>query len=623
MKLCVKMNLNNFFRFCCVIGCVTLGLSLLSGCAILGGPLKDTLRMNIGSEPPSLDWDVTTDSTSFDVVSNLMVGLTQYNEKLQCAPACAESWEITDGGKHYVFHLRSNVFWTDGKPVVAGDFEYAWKRLLNPKTGAQYSFFLYDIVNAFEYATGKVKDASLVGVKALDDRTLDVHLKKPAAYFIYLTAFCPTLPERKDVVEKWGDRWTEPGHIVTNGPYMLDKWAHEYKIVLVANPKYFEGKPHLKRILMFMVPEQSTAFALYENNELDYVDNRSFSTPDVTRFRHSPEYRTMPLLRANYIGFNVTKKPFDNILVRKAVAMSIDRSVFPKILRRGELPAYSWIPGPLLGYSPNSGYAYDPKQARKLLAQAGYPDGKGFPHAELLYPNREDTRTVVEAIQDQLKRNLGIHIKLVNQEWKVYLSTLHRDSPSIYKASWGADFPDPETFMNLFTSTNGNNTTRFSDPHYDSLVNAASSEQNEKRRGSLYQQADEYLCKDQVPIVPTYLSTQNLMVKPWVNGLVFNPLDIQFFKNVWIDRHYMEHAAKNWPEDAPVVAPSSIRAPEESPAGETSSVSGATSNAAGGTSNAAGAASNAAGATSNSSSSIPKSAASSNTKVPAGKQVQK
>jgi oligopeptide transport system substrate-binding protein len=534
MKLRFQNNLNNFFSICLA----TLVLSMTSACSITGGPLKDTLRMNIGSEPPSLDWDVTTDSTSFDVVSNLMVGLTQYTEKLSCAPACAKSWEVSDGGKRYLFHLRPTVLWTDGKPVVAADFEYAWKRLLNPKTGAQYSFFLYDIVNAFEYATGKVTDPSQVGVKAIDDYTLEVRLKKPAAYFIYLTAFCPTLPERKDIVEKWGDRWTEPGHIVTNGPFMLERWAHEYKIELVANPHYFEGKPRLKRIKMFMVPEQSTAFALYENNELDYVDNRSFSTPDVERFRNSPEYRTIPLLRSNYIGFNISKPPFNNELVRRAVAMSIDRSVFPKILRRGELPAVSWIPSPLLGYDAQSGYGYNPTEARKLLAQAGFPGGKGFPMAKLLYPNREDTKTVVEAIQDQLKRNLAIHIELESQEWKVYLSTLHRDSPPIYKASWGADFPDPETFMNLFTSHNGNNTTRFADDHYDSLINLASSEQNEKRRGELYRQADVYLCRDKVPIVPTYLSTQNLMVKPWVNRMVFNALDIQFFKNVYIDSHW-------------------------------------------------------------------------------------
>ena len=363
MKLRVPNNLNNFFKICLA----SLVLSLISACSISGGPLKNTLRMNIGSEPPSLDWDVTTDSTSFDVVSNLMVGLTQYTEKLSCAPACAKSWEITDGGKRYLFHLRNDVVWTDGKPVRAQDFEYAWKRLLNPATAAQYSFFLYDIVNAFEYATGKLKDPAQVGVKALDDHTLEVRLKKPAAYFIYLTAFCPTLPERQDVVEKWGDRWTEPGHIVTNGPFMLDRWAHEYKIELVANPRYFEGKPRLRRIKMFMVPEQSTAFALYENNELDYVDNRSFSTPDVERFRHSPEYRTIALLRSNYVGFNVNKAPFTNELVRRAIAMSLDRSVFPKILRRGELPAISWIPTPLLGHSPDSGYAYNPEEGRKLL----------------------------------------------------------------------------------------------------------------------------------------------------------------------------------------------------------------------------------------------------------------
>lgn len=508
--------------------------------------------MNIGAEPPSLDWDVTTDSTSFDVVSNLMVGLTQYNEKLGCDPACAESWEITDSGKHYLFHLRKNVFWTDGRPVRAQDFEYAWKRLLNPKTAAQYSFFLYDIVNAFEYATGKITDAEQVGVKALDDYTFDVHLKKPAAYFIYLTAFCPTLPERQDVVEKWGDRWTEPGHIVTNGPFMLDRWAHEYKIELVANPNYFEGKPRLKRIKMFMVPEQSTAFALYENNELDYVDNRSFSTPDVERFRHSPEYRTIPLLRNNYVGFNVKKAPFNSELVRRAVAMSIDRNVFPKILRRGEMPAVSWIPMPLLGSDPSSGYEYNPAEARKLLAQAGYPGGKGFPKTTLLYASREDTKTVVEAVQDQLKRNLGIHIQLESQEFKVYLSTLHRDAPPIYKATWGADFPDPETFMNLFTSRNGNNTTKFSDAYYDDLVLRASSEQDEKKRGELYRKADAYLCKEKAPIVPTYLSTQNLMVKPWVNRMVFNALDIQFFKNVWIDSSWKEHKQELEPEPSKV-----------------------------------------------------------------------
>src|SRR5439155_197164 len=163
----------------------------------------------------------------------------QYTETLQCAPGCAAKWDVLDGGTRYVFHLRPDAKWSDGKPVVARDFEYAWKRLLDPNTAAQYAFFLYDVQNAFEYNTGKIKDANLVGARALDDTTFEVRLKKPAAYFIYLTSFCPSYPERKDVVERWGDRWTEPEHIVTNGPFLLKLWQHEYKIELAANPNFF------------------------------------------------------------------------------------------------------------------------------------------------------------------------------------------------------------------------------------------------------------------------------------------------------------------------------------------------------------------------------------------------
>ena len=509
---------------------VLLGFQLNACTAVRGGPEPDTLRMNIGSEPPSLDWDITTDSTSFDVVSNLMVGLTQYTPDLTCAPACATTWEVLDGGKRYLFHLRNDVVWTDGKQLTARDFQYAWTRLLAPKTAAQYAYFLYDIENAFEFNTGKIKDRALVGVKALDDFTLEVKLKRPAAYFIYLTAFGPCYPQRQDVVERWKDHWTDPEHIVTNGPFMLSKWAHEYKIELIANPRFFEGETRLKKIKMFMVPEQSTAFALYENDQLDYVDNRSMSTPDVERCKNSPEYKNIPLLRNNYVGFNVTKKPFDDARVRRAFSMAIDRTVFPRILRRNEFPISNWLPPSLLGSSPDSGPKFDPQAARKLLAEAGYPDGKGFPPTQVLFPNREDTRLVMEAIQDELKRNLHVNVELVNQEWKVFLQTLHRDPPQMFRNNWGADYPDPETYMNLFTSHSGNNYTCWANAQYDHLHDLASAEQDVKTRGKLYQQMDELLSKEEVPIIPTYLGTQNLMIKPWVKGLKFNALDIQFFK---------------------------------------------------------------------------------------------
>lgn len=519
------------------LGCFILFFAgALSGCAISPpGPEPDTLRFNIAAEPPSLDWHVCTDSTSFDVISNLMVGLTQYRNDLSCAPACAENWEIRDNGKQYIFHLRRDVLWTDGVALTAHDFEYAWKRLLNPATGGAYAYFFYDIVNAFEYNTGKIKDAKLVGIKALDDVTLEVRLKKPAAYFIYLTAFCPSYPQRRDIVEEWGSRWTEPEHMVVNGPFKVAGWQHEYKIELVANEHFFEGVPALKRIKMFMIPEQATAFALYENSQLDFVDNRSFPTADVFRYKNSPQYKNFPLLRNNYIGFNVKKAPFTDKRVRQAVSMAIDRNIFPIILRRGERPSSTWIPPGIQGHDDNSGLPFNPSKARALLAQAGYPNGEGLPPISLLYPTREDARLVVEAIQDQLKTNLGMKIQLENQEWKMYLATLKQNPPPMYRNSWGADYPDPETFANIFVSHNGNNDTNWGSPIYDDLVERGEGEQNPETRAELYRQADKLLCSDAVPLTCTYLSTQNLCIKPWVKGLECNPLDLQFFKSVTID----------------------------------------------------------------------------------------
>lgn len=513
-----------------------LATVLLSGCgAVAGGPVKETLRVNLGAEPPSLDWHRSTDSTSFDVVSNVMIGLTQYTPKLTCEPGIASKWDVLDGGKRYVFHLDPRAKWTDGKPVTAHDFEYSWKRLLNPETAAEYAFFLNDIVNAREYNTKKITDPAHVGIKALDDYTFEVKLKQPAAYFIYLTAFAPTYPARKDLIEKFGDRWTEAGNLVSEGPFKLKSWQHEYKIELDSNPDFLYGEPKIKHIRMFMVPEQSTAFALYENNELDYIDNRSFSTPDVERFRSSPEYHNFPLLRINYLGFNVKKAPFTDARVRLAFSKGIDRTIFPKILRRGEKPAYTWIPPQLPGYSPSSAVSFDPEAARKLLSDAGYPDGKGMPAVDLLYPNREDTRLIAEAVQDQLKRNLRVQPNMVSMEWKVYLSTVRNDPPQMTRANWGADFPDPETFGNLFTSTNGNNHTRWAYPAYDKLIQQAEGEQDPKKRAELYAAADKILCVEQAPIAPLFSATQNMMIKPWVKGIAMNALDLQFFKDAWIE----------------------------------------------------------------------------------------
>lgn len=517
---------------------MSFSLSVSACGGVKPGPLKDTLRVNLGSEPPSLDWHVSTDNNSFDVIGNLMVGLTRFRNDLSLAPACAESWDILDAGKRYIFHLRKDAKWSDGKPVVSQDFLNSWRRLLNPETAAPYAFFLYEIENAYDYNTGKLKDVNELGMSCPDEHTFEVRLRKPASYFLNLTAMCALLPVRADLIEQHGNRWTDPKNMVVNGPFLLKYWKHEYKIELEANPTFFEGAPKVKYLQMFMVPEQATAFALYESDQLDYLDNRSFPTPEVAKHAQSSEYKNIPLLKTDYIGFNVHKKPFDNAKLRLAFSLALDRSVFPKILRRQEKPVYNFIPEGLSAYKAKDPPCYDPEKAKKLLAEAGYPDGKGFPRVEILYPSREDSKLVVEEIQDQYKRNLNIRLELVNQEFKVYMNTLHRDPPPIFRANWGADFPDPETFASVFVSHNANNHTQWTSPEYDRLVMAAEGELDPQKRLAYYEQADHILCSEEAAVACTYQATQNTMCKPWVKGVAPNRIDLMILRDAEIDNNW-------------------------------------------------------------------------------------
>ncbi|MCH8312212.1 MAG: hypothetical protein IID17_04430 [Nitrospinae bacterium] len=228
--------------------------------------------MSVRAEPPTLDWTLATDSISFNLLTNLMEGLTQYNADLEAVPAVAKRWEFSEEGKVITFYLRDDVFWTDGKRVTAGDFEYSWKRLLNPATAAQYAYFLFDIENAAEFNSGKITDPSQVGVRAISPLVLEVRLKKPVVYFPSITTFMVTFPQRQDIVNKYGDLWTEPEHIVTNGPFILAEWKHEYKLILKANDRHYEGRPAIDKVLVYVVKEPTTALTLFETGELDILE---------------------------------------------------------------------------------------------------------------------------------------------------------------------------------------------------------------------------------------------------------------------------------------------------------------------------------------------------------------
>ena len=489
-------------------------------------------RVNLGTEPPSLDWSLATDHVSFNVISNLMVGLTEFDKDLKPAPVIARAWEFQDGGKKIVFHLRDDVQWTDGKKVRAQDFEYSWKRLLDPKTASQYAYILFDVANAQEYNEGKLKDPSSVGVQARDDQTLLVTLRHPASYFLAITSFEVTFPQRQDVVEKFGNRWTEPENIVTNGPFRLQSWRHENQIELGANPDFFRGKPNLERVTMYMVNEKTTAVTMFEQGNLDFMDDHSIPPLDKPRLSRMPGYKLVPQLRGEYYAFAVERKPFDNPQVRKAFALAIDREVLPKILQGGETPARSWIPPGMLAHNPEIGLKFNPAEARRLLKNAGFPDGKGLPRIVLGYNTDEEKKLVAEAVQSMWQKHLGVVVTIDNQEWKVFLNKLQTDPFPVFRSGWGADYPDPDNFMKLFTSNSGNNHSRWKNSRYDELLEQAARELDTNKRAQIYDQAQKILTEVDTAIVPLYWKAEPTMLSPKFTGLEYNSMARMNLRNV-------------------------------------------------------------------------------------------
>ena len=529
MKRIINRYFNRTWRF--PFAFLLAGLALLPGCFAAPPPDENerVFRMALRSEPPTLDLSLATDNVSFDILTNIMEGLTQYNADLEPIPAVAERWEFSEDGRVITYYLRDDVFWTDGQPVTAMDFEYSWKRLLDPATGAEYAYFLFDIENAQEFNSGQIKDASEVGVQAVSPRVLRVRLKKPVIYFPSITTFMVTFPLRRDVVERFGDRWTDPENIVTNGPFLLEEWRHEYKLVLRANKNFYDGPPHIDRVVIFIVREATTELTLYETGELDIVKLPPVAIP---HYQGSPEFLRRPLLRGYYYGFNVDKFPFDNVLVRRAFSHAVNRSHIPLILKGGENPTSSWIPKGMFGHNPAIGPKFDPQKARKLLAQAGYPGGAGFPAVTAVYNTDPTNKLIAEFMQAQWKEHLDVRVQVESLEWKVFLNRLKLDTPQIFRLGWGADFPDPDNFMNLFTSASGNNHMNWGNPRYDELIAQGASERDPARRQAIYDEAQKILTQLDAPIISLFGLTQNILVKPHVLGLEINSMEILYLKNI-------------------------------------------------------------------------------------------
>lgn len=497
-------------------------VATLFACSADKVPRNRVLRVALPGQPSVLDPNKAYDAIAGFMLMQMSEGLTFHNSQLIPQAGLAESWKFNEDFTEITYTLRPNLKWSDGVPLVAGDFEYSWKRLLNPDTAAEYAYFMYDVAGAEAYNSGKGALEG-VGISAPDDRTIVVKLRRPAPFFPHITTFMVTYPVRRDLVEKFGASWTEPGNVAVTGPFVPIRHEHEYRMTLAPNPHWALGTPQVDQLELYMTAEKSTALNLFVTGHMDIVlDMLPLAIP---AFRGSKDYFNGPMLQVRYIGLRLDTAPMDDVRVRKALAKSIKREEFPEVLKGGELPSKTWLPPGMFGHAPDIGLGYAPDEARALLAEAGYPDGKGFPWFLLLFRAGDDWSLLAENLQQQWKRELGIDVEIQVREQKAFFGEIDGEKPPpSHLARWIADFPDPENFMSLFKANSGNNTLKFASDRYDELVENAVRTDNDVQRMQMYSDAQRILVVEEAAMIPIYTAAQNVLRRPGLTNLEFNAM---------------------------------------------------------------------------------------------------
>jgi oligopeptide transport system substrate-binding protein len=522
------------------------------------------LDMVIGTEPPSLDPALATDSQSIFFIRQMFVGLTQFDEKAQVVPSLATDWSVSDDGLTWTFNMRDDVHWVhrtpegdfeDLGPVTAQDVVYGITRTLDPNTASDYAYVLYPIAGAEEFNTADpaaddFEDIKAnLGVSAPDDTTVEITLHDPAAYLPSIAGMWVTFPQPQAVIEQYGDNWTEAGLVVTNGPYTLREWRHGAEIWAEKNPLWVDAdNVQIELLGGPIIQEASTAMSMYENNEIDIMsDPPGWGPPlaDLDRIKADPDLSQQlliaPRLCTYYYGFVTTKPPFDNVLVRKAFAAAIDReSLIENVTKGNQLPAHSFAPPGIFGnvadnpeigsFLVEASYADQVAQAQEWLAEAGYPDGEGL-DITLMHNTSEDHALIAQAVQAMWQEAFPkATITIENQEWAVYLKTLlpeapDDEKPNVYRLGWCADYPDSNNWLNeVFNSKSGQNYAKFNNPEFDSLVQEAAFEADPAKRQELYTQAEKIFIDDETAIAPIYYYTYIRLYKPWLSNVVISPV---------------------------------------------------------------------------------------------------
>ncbi|MCK7356607.1 ABC transporter substrate-binding protein [Enterobacter roggenkampii] len=504
---------------------------------------KQELVRNNGSEPASLDPHKVESDVEFNIISDLFEGLVSVSPAGEVQPRLAEKWENKDNTV-WTFHLRPGITWSDGTAITAEDVVWSWQRLIDPKTASPYASYPGNmhIVNAADIAQGK-KAPDTLGVKAINDTTLEVTLTQPNAAFLAMLAHPSLMPVDKVLIGRFGDKWTKPEHFVSSGAYKLSQWVVNERIVAERNPRYWDNAHTvINKVTYLPITSEASDVNRYKAGEIDIVYTVPINQFAQLKKTMGSELDVSPQLATYYYEFNTTRPPFNDARVRKALNMALDKDIIAgKVLGQGQRPAWL-ISQPDIGgvKLQNPDYASWPldkriAEAKKLLNEAGYNESHPLSF-NLLYNTSESHQRIAIAASSMWKKNLGVDAKLQNQEWKTMLDTMHTHNFDAVRYAWIADYDDATTFLNNFRTGDSENTSQYSNPDYDgALVNAAKAKTAEER-GKYYQQAEDLLGRD-VPAIPVYHYVRTHLVKPWVGGFTPDKLGYYYTKDMYIKKH--------------------------------------------------------------------------------------
>lgn len=518
------------------------GGALLAGLALVGLsacaprlPPADLTIIN-GAEPESLDPALALSIEDLRVTQPLFEGLTR-NDPVTAAPVpgLAERWDLSADGRTYRFYLRTNAVWSTGEPITAADVAWSWQRVLDPRTGAGYASQLFFVENAEAWHTGRLRDPEQLGFRALDPHRFEVRLRQPTPFFLDLCAFPTLAVVPRAVIERLGEQWIRARPLPASGPYQLEFWRLNDRVRLRKNPRYWDA-PHtaLEVVDLLTVANPTTAFNLYETGRADVIWDRNLVPAELLDLlRARPDCHRFDFLAVYFVRCNTTRPPLDDPRVRRALSLAIDRRrIVERITRGGELPAAGLVPPGTAHHQPVEAVRFDPEGARRLLAEAGYPGGAGLRPLRYLYwtagagTGQEHAKIAVE-LRALWAQVLGVRVDLDNREKRVFIAAQRGLDYDLSQSSWVGDYNDPNTFLDLFLSGNGNNRTGWADPAYDALLARANAEPDPRRRAALLAEAEQRLVGEAAVVAPVYFSSGFHFFRPdRLSGIHPNLLDV-------------------------------------------------------------------------------------------------